>query len=297
MTNNINEKTIIVPTELITNKTLYTLTGASASVWIVCLVIHSILHRSLNNPDVYKIIALSLSLLVSTSVVFKKRKKTYEDWLLSVINGFLIFIYATGFNSISTNIFLVDETKAVSVKSDTNGKAYFNAKSTTQLAGFLDLFDIDWFPNKKLIRENENLLYNIDSLKKTLSNYEVRFKTKNIGNENHDSSLEIENSELKNKILELEKKLPVASTGINSSLTDKEKIIVQMANEIEELKKNKTNFKSKINHYSNEKSLDSLKQTIYILLDQQKQNSLHNSKEIEKWRKKYLECMDNKEVH
>src|SRR4051794_30930269 len=75
------------------NLVLYTLTGASASVWIVCLVIHSIFYKSISNPDIYKIIALSTSLLISANFVIKKKRRRYEDWLLSIINGFLIFIY------------------------------------------------------------------------------------------------------------------------------------------------------------------------------------------------------------
>ncbi len=285
-----NEKNI-VPTELITNKTLYTLTGASAAVWIVCLVIHSILHKSVNNPDVYKVIALTLSLLISISIVFKKRKKKYEDWLLSVINAFLIFIYATGFNSISSNVFIGEEEKVVSKQSAFNTSVLLSSKSR-QLAGVVDFFEIDWFPNKRLIKENKNLKNNVDSLDKIISSISA-LKPATYSNGN-DSLLIKENIELRKKVQEMEKgKTKIA---IEPIFTDKDKTIQLLTSEVAALKQNHVNSKPAPSMLKTDYSIDSLKQVINKLASQQKQY-LQVQKDVEMWRQKYMACMDNKDVH
>jgi hypothetical protein len=283
-------KVIVTPTELLTNKTVYTLTGASASVWIICLVVHSILHKTVNSPDIYKVIALCLSLLISLSVVFNKKKKKYEDWLLSVINGFLIFIYATGFNSISKNIFL-EEDKVTLDQVDSMKATSSITQPNLQLAGLAYLFEIDWFPNKHLVKENKILKNSIDSLSKAIN--QIRMIQEN------DSVLITENNKLKQRIHELKEKNKADNEVIRSvtSSTAKDKIIDQLSNEASELRNTNSNLRSQLTSTKTNYKVDSLRQSINKLISQQKKSHSLNLKETEDWRRKYQECMDSKEVH
>jgi len=70
-----------------------------ASYGSFACVIHSIFHKSLNNPDIYKGIALFLSLLISIGMCAGKERNSTR--MVTVVDQWvLIFIYAR-FNSIS----------------------------------------------------------------------------------------------------------------------------------------------------------------------------------------------------
>jgi hypothetical protein len=286
-----SESVSITPTELITNKTLYTLTGASASVWIVCLVVHSFMHKTVSNPDIYKMIALSISLLISISMIIEKKSRKYKDWLLGIINGFLIFIYATGFNSISSNIFISPEEKSGTVEKSATSRIS-RPLAEKKLAGIFEFFEIDWFPDKKLSQENSNLKQSVDSLNKLVT---VLAKPSSVAtNDVNTNLLMAENNELKNKIHELENNNNRTTVNIasNTQCSEKDILINRMTHELNEYKR----INQELNN-NNSQELAALRTELRNLKNAtaNNQSNLDLLREIEKWKNKYRECFDNKQ--
>src|ERR1700750_548778 len=95
----------VLPNEFYNPKNFFTLSGSAAAVWLFCLVLHSVLYKYLNTADQYKIVALTVSELIALVMIYEAKKRSLKYVVTGLFNGILIFIYATGFNTISANLF------------------------------------------------------------------------------------------------------------------------------------------------------------------------------------------------
>ena len=100
-----------IPEEFYTSATFFTLSGAAGAVWLFCLVLANFdPNGAFFTPLLYRIIAISLSLLIAIIILLrketkksKKKPKKFESWLITFFNGILIFVNASGLNAVTSN--------------------------------------------------------------------------------------------------------------------------------------------------------------------------------------------------
>jgi hypothetical protein len=163
-------------TELLTVKSLKTLSGASLFVWLVCLVLSSLLPEGSLQVWHYRIIAFILSILVTFTIInYKKTRDKFMAILLILGNTCYIFVNASGINAISKNQLFTDTVKSAA---DTSSRAgAFNSNKTigpVQAGFFSFLREPDWWPDKGLINENNLLKAQINSLNSNTGNREEK---------------------------------------------------------------------------------------------------------------------------
>ena len=158
----------------------YTLPSSALFVWLSCLVSGYIfVHLS---PSTFRVIGISFSFLVSLSLFLKQRKwrKSYH-YILILANTLLIFINATGFNTITYSI-------------ANNPKLNHNEIDVKQNS-FLNLSNqVLWWPDYKLLKrydslqvENQNLKTANQDLINQYSSLEDWIKTKIMDKSTKDS--------------------------------------------------------------------------------------------------------------
>ena len=145
-----------LPTELISEKTFYTLGGASAAVLLTCWAINYVAADvSWMNYKTYRLIGIILSEGLAIVIMYKKRKKDSMKWLFAFLNGLLIFVNASGLNVMTSSyIFNPADTSA---KKD--GKVYRQFQNDKALeAAIIPLPRmISWWPDEKLVTEYQEL--------------------------------------------------------------------------------------------------------------------------------------------
>ena len=136
--------------QFITAKSLRSLGTSSFIVFILCSVLYYIFTPS--NTMWIALLGLILSIIISASLFLGKEKFHPQNFLLALLNGFLIFSTATGFNSFGS--------------ADWSFKP---AKDTTKKTGMINIdvmqssfFPIGtaWFKPKDLVDANETLYDN-----------------------------------------------------------------------------------------------------------------------------------------
>lgn len=214
---------INLPTELINEKTFYTLGGASAGVLLVCWVINYVtVDVSWLNYKSYRIIGLVLSEAFAIVIMLNKKEKKSMKWLFAVLNGFLIFVNASGLN-VMTSSYIFNP-------SDTARKGAYNDNHfhqiqvrTTQHAGIFTLPRmVSWWPDEQLIQENKELITRND----LLTDENKKLKTLvdvTSGNQpaiqkmaTENDSLQQELTNLKSQVEEKQKQLDVAISNMNT---------------------------------------------------------------------------------
>jgi len=152
-----DNSTFSLPTELINDKTFYTLGGASAAVWLTCWAINYVaVDVSWLNYKTYRLIAIILSEGLAIYIVFKTKKKETMKWLFAFLNGLLIFINASGLNTMTSSYVFNPPDKAAAKK---DSSAFIQSANENQLqAGIFPLPRmINWWPDEKLIAQNREL--------------------------------------------------------------------------------------------------------------------------------------------
>ncbi|MEO9144374.1 MAG: hypothetical protein ABI237_02355 [Ginsengibacter sp.] len=132
------------PDDFYTPSNFYNLQAAGFSVWIICLVIASIFTDL--TSLYFRIIAISFSLLISLSLFLKHKtwRRTY-NYILIIVNAGLIFINASGYNSISHSYAF-------------DNSALNHKESTVQQNSFLSLSNqVLWWPDYQLLAKNDSL--------------------------------------------------------------------------------------------------------------------------------------------
>lgn len=83
-----------IPKEFFTPESIFTLTGAASAVYVVCGALQ---HALGFNP---RWLALLLSLAISLIGTHIAQSAAWTDYLLAVLNGFLIYCTAVGVNTV-----------------------------------------------------------------------------------------------------------------------------------------------------------------------------------------------------
>jgi hypothetical protein len=133
---------------------------AGLAVWIVCLAVNYIV-PSLPSQS-FRIIAMSMSLIFSISLFIKNKSwHKVEYFILIILNAALIFVNATGLNTITTNF----DQKTTESQSNSHKQI----QST--------IFDFskqkNWWPDVQLMAQNDSLVklnYEIDRSNQALFN-------------------------------------------------------------------------------------------------------------------------------
>ncbi len=173
-----------LPSQLIDEKTFYTLGGASAAVLLICWAINYIAVGSINYK-VYRLLGFLLSEAFAVIIVMRKKDRNNIKWLFTFLNGLLIFVNASGLN-IMTSSSIFDA--ADSSKSRNSG--YYQLQKSRsgsfQLAGIFPLPRMmSWWPDEKLIDRNAQLEESNNALTAEINHLKsLRGDPATIGNNN-----------------------------------------------------------------------------------------------------------------
>ena len=159
-------KTVEQPENFYTPTNFYNLQAAGISVWILCLVAGSILTDL--TSFWFRIIAISFSFLISLSLFIKnKYGRNWYNYILIFVNACLIFVNASGFNSI-TYSYAFDNSRLKSKSDIVKSASFFNLQDQK-----------DWWPDSKLLQEFDSVKkekHRIEELNKELLNQFSFFK-------------------------------------------------------------------------------------------------------------------------
>ena len=146
---------INLPTELINEKTFYTLGGASAGVWLTCWAINYVaVDVSWLNYKTYRLIAILLSEALAIYIMYKTKKKESMKWLFAFLNGLLIFVNASGLNTMTAS-YIFNPSDTTTAKN--TGEAYreLQNKGVMKAAIFPLPRMVSWWPDEELVEEYE----------------------------------------------------------------------------------------------------------------------------------------------
>jgi hypothetical protein len=132
------------PDNFYTPSNFYNLQAAGISVWIICLVIGSIFTDL--SSFYFRIIAVSISLIISLSLFLKNKSwRKYYNYILIIVNGALIFINASGYNSI-TYSYAFDNSRLNHKKANVQQNTFFPLSN-----------QVLWWPDYKLLAKKDSL--------------------------------------------------------------------------------------------------------------------------------------------
>lgn len=144
-----------LPTELITEKTFYTLGGASAAVLLTCWAINYVaVDAPWLNYKSYRLIGLILSEVFAIVIMYKTRKKNSMKWIFAFLNGLLIFVNASGLN-IMTSSYIFNPADSTTTKQGASGFRQFQDNKILKSGIFALPRMISWWPDEKLVKEYE----------------------------------------------------------------------------------------------------------------------------------------------
>ncbi|CAN5732383.1 hypothetical protein BH10BAC3_BH10BAC3_39190 [soil metagenome] len=156
-----------LPTELINEKTFYTLGGASAAVLLTCWAINYVaVDVSWLNYKTYRLLGIILSELFAIIIMLQKKDRKSIQWLFAFLNGLLIFVNASGLNAMTSSyIFNPADTSKTKTTFFRPAPAKNNAY---RQAGIFPLPRmISWWPDEKLMEQNQVLETKIQQLDST----------------------------------------------------------------------------------------------------------------------------------
>jgi hypothetical protein len=159
----LNPVTPQIPDDFFTFNTFKTVAGSAGAVWVVCLVIGFLTPQNLFNYYQWRYIAFGLSEILVFTMFLRSRKLKFDNCILALLNGFLVFANASGFNAISTSVALKE---AMTNKQQNSSIIPF----TKEIAWWPDATLVNTVKNQKqennlIKRENDSLKNQIDILK------------------------------------------------------------------------------------------------------------------------------------
>ncbi|MGX5690348.1 hypothetical protein [Arcticibacter tournemirensis] len=195
-----------LPNQLYSSNTLYTLSGAATAVWIICLVLSTVIPPHILTVYHWRLIALTLSEFFAILIIFQKRDRKIDIWVIGIINGLLIFINASGINAVTTGIAFENQTHS-------QKKAGIADNKHLSLSGILFLDrQINWWPDRELIHKNYSL-----------------------NNDNH--KLRDDNNILRNRIKKLENEAPMEKVENSSAIGEHSEEISLLRQQLSSLQK------------------------------------------------------------
>jgi len=193
-----------LPSEQLNPKTLYTITGAAAAVWLFGAVLYTVLGPKVDGVF-YRAIAFGLSIIIAVGMLIEKKNFKLKYWLLVIPNSALIFVNASGYNAVnngSVNTPGVEENKSAKTTNET---------SMQQAAFFPFLKDVAWWPDPALNEKIEQLKKTNDSLLSENKTIKEKLSV--------DAGNSAEAIADKNKIAELEKQVLTLQQENNSIIS------------------------------------------------------------------------------
>ena len=152
------KSTVSLPTELISEKTFYTLGGASAAVFLTCWAINYVaVDVKWLDYKAYRLIAIILSEALAIYIMYKNKKKESMRWLFAFLNGLLIFMNTSGLNSMTSSYF---NPPADTTGSNKRDGGFIQAPGSKQVNASLFPLPrmIDWWPDEELITQTIQLV-------------------------------------------------------------------------------------------------------------------------------------------
>ena len=215
-----------LPAEVITPKSLYTITGAAAVVWLFGAVLYTILGQRMDEVF-YRAIGFGLSFIIAIGMLIEKKKYKLTYWLLVIPNAALIFINASGFNAVNTGSNPIEEADTKTEEKSASIQTSFESKM--QKAAFLPfLKDAAWWPDptlnekiEQLKKVNESLVVENKTIKNQIAENtgDAADKQKIAFLEDQVKLLQTENEALKKG--NNNEDLTTAIAGLKKDLTDK----------------------------------------------------------------------------
>ena len=172
-----SKPTASLPTELISEKSFYTLGGASAGVLLTCWAINYVaVDVSWLNYKTYRLIGVLLSEAFAVYIMYKTKKKDSMKWLFAFLNGLLIFVNASGLNVMTSSY--IFSTADSTANTALRYQQQYPGAGSIQLAGIFPLPRmISWWPDEKLIAKNQELVEKTKTLDS--ANTELKTQLKN----------------------------------------------------------------------------------------------------------------------
>jgi len=216
-----NKPTGKLPTELISEKTFYTLGGASAAVLLTCWAINYVaVDVSWLSYKVYRLIGIILSEAFAVVIMFKTGKKSSMKWLFAFLNGLLIFVNASGLN-IMTSSYIFNPKDSITLKQSGYFRFQkFHGDGYLQAGIFPLPRMINWWPDIKLIEQNQQLLQRTHVLDSV--NNQLKVRLQNTDNAGIQAPYTPKDS------------LQALLSHLQSELSDKQKRIDQLTNSIQD---------------------------------------------------------------
>ncbi len=177
-----------LPTELIDEKTFYTLGGASAAVLLTCWAINYVaVDVSWLNYKTYRLLGIILSEIFAIIIMLRKKDHTGIKWLFAFLNGLLIFVNASGLNAM-TSSYIFNPADTSKTKT-----GFFRSSPSSindyRQAGILPLPRmISWWPDEKLIEQNQALEGKMQQLDSTNIALKTLLENRPVINQGENSS-------------------------------------------------------------------------------------------------------------
>jgi uncharacterized protein YukE len=243
-----NNNPVNLPTELISEKSFYTLGGASASVLISCWAINYVTEGSnlLDYRD-YRIIGLLLSEIAAFIIVFKTQKQEGMKWIFALLNGLLIFLNASGMNAMTaSNIFNKDQ--------DTSKSSSTMIRAINEHQRQASLFPLprmtNWWPDEELIAAHEVLIEEKQDLQKTVQELEAKMAT--VANRNEVEALAKELRASKDSIQALKSRLALKEDETKQQNAANTQNVTAMQKQLQECNREKEELRNRL-QYENER--------------------------------------------
>ena len=282
-----------LPDQPITPKSLYTITGAAAAVWLFGAVLYTVLGPRVDEV-IYRSIAFGLSLLIAIGMLIEKKTFTLKYWLLIIPNSALIFVNASGYNAVNTGSFDAPGVESKNENSANTIPALSTENGSIQEATFLPfLKDIAWWPDPLLSKKIELLEKKNDSLKtenKILFQKTIGFSTtdslaaadnrnKIAAMEAQIAALQLENKTLKtgndnnSDLAATIEKLNNNITSLHKQITDKDNQLKNCDSQLQQAKNELATANTKLNECLKRGGTnDALNERIKTLSNQLDQN-------------------------
>lgn len=246
-----------VPTELYTMKTMFTLGGSSAGVWLFTTILALVFNVDV---DKYKWIGLCVALALSFIGAITVEKFNLRLAMVAFFNGLLIYVTAVGINSINQGVsHNKDISKASLIIPSNLDKPWWPAADLVDSIQFLNKEYKKAVAMKGLLETSNKVL--TDSL--TLLKTELAsLSSKSNGCDEVKKCL-AENKNLKDEILRLKMSLEKAGSTKRGDVSDRKSDdkSVQLLNELKSLN---SELLKNLNKYLDAGSLDTRTQVVAL---------------------------------
>jgi hypothetical protein len=194
----------ITQTELYNTKSLYSLSGSAAAVWLFTTILALVFNV---DTDKYKWIGLCVALAISFIGILRLRKMSLTYGTIAFFNGLLIYVTAVGIDSINQGVKRNGDVVQEALIPFTAGKPWWATTSVVDSIQYLRTRTIAVIDQKDSLAVNNASLY--DSLSR-LRGRIAALISEQTGNDDLVKCL-AENATLKSEVARLESELESAA--------------------------------------------------------------------------------------